>query len=160
MKQIANRFFYQLDYKNDPIPGTLARFNRKPVHGKWVEVANQCCPQPNCIEPEPEMQTITFNYLTPDVIVYKVHLIGEQGQGVYVTDNLDEINVQRTLEIPKTGTYTVVLEVVTGTEGYTISLSNSGIVGFKDAGFPTISYNAYAQDLTAVTVMNTTTPQV
>lgn len=142
------------------IESMTTRLGARPKGAKWQQIllTDDCCEFD--VPVIAELQTITFNYLTPDVIVYRVHLIGEQGQGVYVTENLDEINVQRTLEIPKTGTYTVVLEVVTGAEGYTISLSNSGIVGFKDAGFPTISYNAYTQDLTGVTVMNTTTPQV
>lgn len=52
MKKIANKFFYRIDGQNQPIPGTLQRFNKKPDIGRWKEVeADICCPVEGCTPP-------------------------------------------------------------------------------------------------------------
>jgi hypothetical protein len=157
-------FFYRVDSQGYPVPGSLQRFKEKPINGRWqqLDYNNICCiPDP---EPEPEPipeQTITFNYLTPlPGIAYRVHLIGEDGnpsQGYYTSATLDENNTSTSLIIPQTGTYTVILEIMDAEVDCTITLSNSGIVGFKDIS-ALGTYVAFGRDLTAVTVMNSVTP--
>lgn len=61
----ANKYFYKIDNQGNPIPGTLARFNRKPKQGQWVEVANVCCPNPNC---ESSTPTLNWWYTTSTTI--------------------------------------------------------------------------------------------
>lgn len=40
----AKRFFYKIDSQGQPIPGTLARYPKRPEQGRWVEVfPNLCC---------------------------------------------------------------------------------------------------------------------
>lgn len=151
-------FFYRVDKQGYPVPGSLQRFEQKPTNGRWqqLDYNNICCiPEP---EPVPENQIINFNYLTPlPGISYRVHLVGEGGQGYFTTGILDEDNTSESLVIPNTGFYTVILEIVDAQINYTITLSNSGIVGFKDLSNIT-SYVAYNRNLSAVTVMNSVTP--
>lgn len=154
-------YFYRVDSQGNPVPGSLQRFKIKPSNGQWqqLDYNNICCiPDP---EPEPEPipeQTINFNYLTPlPGIEYRVHLIGEDGQGYFSTAVINAANTNEALVIPQTGTYTVLLEIVDAEVGCTISLSNSGIVGFKDISALT-TYVAYNRNLTAVTIMDSVTP--
>lgn len=146
-------FFYRVDSQGYPVPGSLQRFKEKPINGRWqqLDYDNICC------TPVPE-QTINFNYLTPlPGIEYRVHLVGEYGQGYFSTAVINAANTNEALVIPQTGTYTVLLEIVDAEVDCTITLSNSGIVGFKDISALT-TYVAYNRDLTAVTTMNSVTP--
>lgn len=156
-------FFYRVDKQGYPVPGSLQRFEVKPTNGRWkqLDYNNICCIPADPLEGVSE-RTITFTYLTPlPGISYRVYLIGEGVQGTFTTSVLDEDNTTASLTIPDTGLWTVILEVISGSGGCTMTLSNSGIVGFKPID-TAIAYASHNRDLTGanVTVMNSVTPCV
>jgi len=60
------KYFYRVTERGEPIPGTLARLNKKPETGKWVEVKSVCCtPEsiecPECPPVVPEVELWGFD---------------------------------------------------------------------------------------------------
>lgn len=58
------KYFYRVTEAGEPIPGTLARLDKKPITGKWKEIKSVCCTE-EC-GPVPEEPTagyeITLNH--------------------------------------------------------------------------------------------------
>jgi hypothetical protein len=156
-------FFYRVDSQGYPVPGSLQRFKEKPINGRWkqLDYNNICCiPGEEPPLPAPDLRTISFTYLTPlPGISYRVHLVGEDGQGYYSSALIDADNTTSSVIIPDSGLWTVILEVVSGSGGCTQTLTNSGITGFKPIE-DAITYVAFNRDLTGgnVTAMNSVTP--
>lgn len=52
------KYFYRVTEAGEPIPGTLARLDKKPITGKWKEIKSVCC-TPEC-GPVPEEPTAGY----------------------------------------------------------------------------------------------------
>lgn len=94
-----------------------------------------------------ELLTVTVDNLTPvPTDVYRVSFIGEQGQGYFTFPDILDDGVAQSMDLPNTGTYTIIVEVISGaSSGNTLlNMTNASLPGLP-ADRPMVTGRIYAK---------------